>query len=104
METDNRFGYFFLGLGFGTALGLLLAPKSGSETRNYLRSKTQEGTDYLKKQGQELADSATETIERGKRTLQSQVKDFSDAVDAGKQAYRDAVVTSPSPAGSTGST
>jgi gas vesicle protein len=100
METDNRFGYFLLGLGFGTALGLLLAPKSGSETRNYLRSKTQEGTDYLKKQGQDLADSATETIERSKRTLESQVKNFSDAVVAGKRAYREAVETSPSTTGS----
>jgi gas vesicle protein len=96
MEGDNRFGYFFLGFGFGTALGLLLAPKSGSETRNYLRSKTQEGTDYLKKQGQELADSATETIERGKRTVQTQVRNLSDAVGAGKQAYREAVETAPS--------
>jgi len=100
METDNRFGYFFLGVGFGTALGVLLAPKSGSETRNYLRSKTQEGTDYLKKQGQELADRATETIERGKQTLQSQVKNFSDAVDAGKRAYREAAETVPSTTGS----
>src|ERR1022692_2148747 len=54
METDNRVGYFFLGLGLGTAVGLLFAPKSGAESRNYLRSKTQEGTSYLKNQGEQL--------------------------------------------------
>jgi gas vesicle protein len=80
--------------------GLLLRSKSGSETRKYLRSKTQEGTDYLKKQVQELADSATETIERGKRTLESQVKNFADAVGAGKQAYREAVETAQATTGS----
>ena len=102
METDNRVVYFFLGLGLGTAVGLLFAPKSGAESRNYLRSKTQEGTSYLKNQGEQLVNSATETVERGKRTLQDQVKSFSDAVDAGKQAYREVVATSPSTAGSTG--
>ena len=102
METDNRVGYFFLGLGLGTAVGLLFAPKSGAESRNYLRSKTQEGTSYLKNQGEQLVNSATETVDRGKRTLQDQVKSFSDAVDAGKQAYREVVATSPSTAGSTG--
>jgi len=58
METDNRVGYFFLGLGLGTAVGLLVAPKSGAESRNYLRSKTQEGTSYLKNQGEQLVNSA----------------------------------------------
>jgi gas vesicle protein len=101
METYNRFGYFFLGLGVGTAVGLLFAPKSGADSRNYLRSKTQEGTRYLKNQGEQLVNSATETVERGTRTLVDQVRSFSDAVDAGKQAYREAVAT-PSPVGSTG--
>jgi gas vesicle protein len=102
METDNRVVYFFLGLGLGTAVGLLFAPKSGAESRNYLRSKAQEGTSYLKNQGEQLVNSATETVERGKRTLQDQVKSFSEAVDAGKEAYREAVATSPSTVGSTG--
>jgi gas vesicle protein len=97
METDNRFSYFFLGLGLGTAVGLLCAPKSGTDTRNYLRSKTQDGTRYLKDQSQQLVDNATDTIERGKRILQDQVKSVSDAVDVGKQAYRDAVAAPPAP-------
>jgi hypothetical protein len=33
--------------------------------------------------------------------LQDQVKSFSDAVDVGKQAYREAVATSPSTVSST---
>jgi gas vesicle protein len=91
MESDNRFGYFFLGIGLGTAVALLLAPKRGVDTRNYLRSKTQEGTDYLKTQGQEMADGAVNAVDRGKRILRDQAKTVSDAVDAGKRAYRDTV-------------
>jgi gas vesicle protein len=100
MEDDNRFGYFFLGLGLGTAVALLYAPKRGAETRNYLRSKTQQGVDYLQNQGEQLVNSATETVEHGKRTVQNQVKSLADAVEAGKQAYREAVATSPSSPGS----
>jgi gas vesicle protein len=96
MEGDTRFNYFFLGLGLGAVAGLLLAPRRGAESRDYMRLKTQEGADYLKNQGQQLVDSVTETIERGKQAVQDQVKNLSDAVDAGKQAYRDAVEPTPS--------
>jgi gas vesicle protein len=95
MEANNRFSYFFLGLGLGTAVGLLFAPKSGTDSRNYLRSKTQEGATYLKNQGEQLANSAAETVERGKRTLQDEVNNLTNAVDVGKQAYREAVEASP---------
>jgi gas vesicle protein len=48
MEEKNGFGYFLLGLGLGVAAGVLLAPKSGAETREFLRSKAEEGGDYLR--------------------------------------------------------
>jgi gas vesicle protein len=102
VESDNRFGYFFLGLGLGTALALLFGPKSGAETRNFVRAKTQEGATYLKNQGEQLVNNATETLERGKLAVQDTAKSFSDVVDAGKQAYRQMVETSPATAGSTG--
>ena len=94
-DTGNGLGYFFLGLGAGVVVGMLFAPRSGTETRNYLQTKTREGTDYLKKQGEDLADGATATIERGKQQLRNQVNNLSDAIDGGKQAYREAVETTP---------
>ena len=94
-DAGNGLGYFFLGLGVGAAVGILLTPRSGTETRKYLQTKTREGTDYLRQQGQDLLDGATETIERGKQKLRNQVNNLSDAVDAGKQAYRETVETTP---------
>jgi gas vesicle protein len=95
MDSD-KFSYFFLGLGLGVAAALLFAPKSGAETRNYIRSKTQEGTDYLTSQGQDLMNSVTEAVDRSKATIQDQVANVSEAVHAGKQAFRDAVKAVPS--------
>ena len=96
MEDDNKFSYFFLGLGLGVAVGLLFAPKSGPETRELLRSKADEGKDYLKRRSIELRDSANDVIDRGRSSVSRQRDNLTAAVEAGKQAYRDAV-SMPSP-------
>jgi gas vesicle protein len=93
MDDTNRLNYFLLGLGIGTVSGLFFAPKSGTETRNYLQAKARGGTDYVKRQGRELRNRATETLERSTQSFTDQLKSLSDAIDAGKQAYRKAVET-----------
>ena len=93
MEDDNKFSYFFLGLGLGVAVGLLFAPKSGAETRDLLLSKADEGKEYLKRRSEELRDSAAEVVEKGKSAVTRQRDHLSAAVEAGKQAYREAVST-----------
>jgi len=96
MDDDNKFSYFFLGLGLGVAVGLLFAPKSGTETRELLLSKADEGKEYLKRRTVDLRDSANDAIEKGRSAVSKQRDNLSAAVEAGKQAYREAVRT-PSP-------
>lgn len=91
MDEDSKLSFFFLGLGLGVAAGVLFAPKSGSETRDFLLSKANESADLAKRRAQELRDQATETIERGKSTVQRHKESLSAAVDAGRQAYRETV-------------
>lgn len=91
MEDDNKFSYFFLGLGLGVAVGLLFAPKSGAETRDLLLNKAEEGKDYLKRRSTELRETASDAIDKGKRTVSRQRDHLAAAVEAGKQAYREAV-------------
>jgi gas vesicle protein len=104
MEENNGFGYFLLGLGLGVAAGVLLAPKSGAETRDLLLSKANEGTDYLKARADEgkeylrqrtseLRDSASDVVEKGRSTVTKHRDTLTAAVEAGKQAYRDAVTS-----------
>lgn len=95
MEDDNKLSYFFLGLGLGVAVGVLFAPKSGSETRDLLKSRANEGADFVKRRSTELRDQAAEAIDRSKESLRRQKDNLSAAVDAGKQAYREAT-TNPS--------
>ena len=93
MEDDNKLSYFFLGLGLGVAVGVLFAPKSGAETRDFLRSKAEEGTDYVKRRAEDLRDTATDAIDRSKEGIRRHKENLAAAVDAGKQAYREAVRT-----------
>jgi gas vesicle protein len=87
----NGFSSFLLGLGVGVGIGMLFAPKSGQETRELIKNKADEGTDYLKQRSSEIKQTASEWVDKGKDALGRQKSDIADAVEAGKAAYRDAV-------------
>jgi len=87
----NGISAFLLGLGVGVGIGMLFAPKSGEETRELIKNKAEEGTDYIKQRGTEFKQSAAEWVDRGKESLNRQKDSLTDAMEAGKQAYRDAV-------------
>ena len=90
-EEGSKLSYFAFGLGLGLAVGVLFAPKSGEETREYIRAKADEGRDFLKRRGDELRDKAEDAIDRGRSAVNQHRENLSAAVEAGKQAYRDAV-------------
>jgi gas vesicle protein len=102
MEERNGFGYFLLGLGIGVAAGILWAPRTGEETRqlladkagesaDFLRTRAQDGSEYLKQRSDDVKHSAADLYEKGRSTVVRQRETLSAAVEAGKQAYRDAV-------------
>ena len=103
MADDNKLSFFFLGLGLGVAVGVLFAPKSGQETRELLKNKASEGGDYLARQSGALKETAGELIEKGKAALNRQRDTLAEAVEAGKQAYRETINPPAGPdAGSAG--
>ncbi len=87
----NGLSSFLLGLGVGVGIGLLFAPKSGEETRELIKNKAGEGGEFLKQRGSELKDTAATWVDKGKEAVTRQKDTLTDAVEAGKQAYRDAV-------------
>jgi gas vesicle protein len=97
MDDNNNLSYFFLGLGLGVAVGLLFAPKSGPETRDLLLTKADEGREYLRRRTEDLKDSAGDLVDKGRSVLAKQKDQLSSAVEAGKQAYREAVGNTGAP-------
>jgi gas vesicle protein len=80
-------GYFLAGIGVGVILGLLFAPSSGEETREYLRERAEESGDYLKRQAEALRRSGEEMVERGKEYIGQQQAAAEEAVESAKQTY-----------------
>lgn len=97
MDDDNKFSYFFLGLGIGVAVGLLFAPTSGEETRRLIRNKADEGTDYVRRRTDELKGSASDILEKGKTAIKTQREQLQAALDAGRQAYRETTTSNAEP-------
>ena len=94
MENTNRTGAFLMGLGFGTAIGLLLAPKSGSDARLFLQSKGRGAADHLKREGQSLYQRGKEGVQNVQHQVRDRVKHFSHAADAGRLAFQKALHSS----------
>jgi gas vesicle protein len=90
MEKDGL-SCFLLGLGVGVGIGMLFAPKSGQETREIIKNKAGEGTEYIKQRGSEFKDTAAGWVDKSKEAVGRQKETLNDAVEAGKLAYRDAV-------------
>src|SRR5271167_1945525 len=90
--SDNNVGskvsYFLVGLGIGALVGILFAPKSGEETREFLSTKADEGREYAQKKARELRERAEDLIERSKEIISRQKDAVNTAVDAGKQTYK----------------
>ena len=93
----SGFSSFLLGLGVGLGIGMLFAPKAGSDTRQLLKDKAGEGSDYLKQRSTELKGSAGDLLAKGKEALGRQRDTISDAMEAGRQAYRETVNRPPQP-------
>ena len=105
-ENNTGLSYFIVGLGVGVAVGMLMAPRSGEETRqilrskadeskDYLRHKADEGREYVRRRGGELRESANDLVDRSKDAIARQKEQLAMAVEAGKQAYRETVSDHP---------
>jgi gas vesicle protein len=81
--------FFILGAFMGAATALLLAPRSGEETRKIIATKAREGADLIANRSREVAEKTTSYVDKGKELLQQQRDQLSAALEAGKQAYRE---------------
>lgn len=87
-SVGSRVSFFVVGLGIGALIGILFAPKSGEETRDYLSSKADEGRDYAQKKARELRERAEDLLERSKELMARQKDAVTSAVEAGKETYK----------------
>ncbi len=81
---------FLAGLGLGALIGaataLLLAPKSGPETRQDIANAAEELKKKADKVVHDLSESSEELVKKSKELLETTKVKVQSAIDAGKQA------------------
>ena len=87
-NVGSKVTFFLVGLGVGALIGILFAPKSGEETREYLAKRAEEGRDYAQRKARELRERAEDLVERGKEVAGKQKDSIAAAVEAGREAYQ----------------
>jgi gas vesicle protein len=74
MSSGNNIGAVFIallaGLAIGAALGVLFAPKSGKDTRNYLMDKGEKIMEMGKDTVTDVVEKTKDLVESGKQTIE----------------------------------
>jgi gas vesicle protein len=96
-RDGNSFLWFLAGLGVGAVVGVLYAPHSGNETRDVLRTKAEEGREYMRDRARQAKEQASDWVDRGKDVLNQQKEQFRAAYEAGRQAYSEATTEGTTP-------
>jgi len=89
-EEKNVVVNFLAGLGIGALIGaataLMLAPKSGAETRQDLVNASDELKTKANKVVQELTESSEELVKKSKELIETTKEKVQTAIESGKQA------------------
>jgi gas vesicle protein len=92
-RDSNSLLWFLAGLGIGAVAGVLYAPRSGDETRQALRTKAEDGREFVRDRARQAREQANTWADRGREVLNQQKEQFKSAYEAGRQAYQEATTT-----------
>src|SRR5579863_8198338 len=65
-RDGNSFLWFLAGVGIGAVAGVLYAPRSGDETREALRSKAEDGKEFVRDRAKQAREQAANWADRGR--------------------------------------
>ena len=81
MEENGNLGWFVAGAALGAVVALLLAPKSGKDTRKYLSKTTKTTREAMESSGRDMMDRGKELYDRGRKI----VEDAGDLFERGRK-------------------
>lgn len=89
-NRGNNIGWFLSGLSVGAVAAILYAPKSGRETRKAIATGLDGGREHLASLGRDARQQVSDWVDSGKKTVAGAKRQGTAAVDAGREAIRDA--------------
>ena len=90
-REDSGIGSLLLGMALGAGIALLLAPRSGSETRRMIGSRARNTTDRIRDAAANIADDVTDRVNDVRGEVAQRVGAARDAVRRGQEHVLDAV-------------
>ena len=96
-RDGSSFIWFLAGLGLGGLVGILYAPRAGSETREDLKARAEQGREYVRSRAREAREQATDWVDKGRDVVTQQKDQFRAAYEAGRQAYQEATTETAPP-------
>jgi gas vesicle protein len=84
----NKSVWFMTGLGLGALAGILLAPKSGRETRKAIATGVEDGLQHVKALGRDTRERVSSVMDLAKRSLVRRKQQAGAAIYAAKKVLR----------------
>lgn len=89
-NRNNAIGWFLAGLGLGAVGAILIAPKSGRETRKAIVTKVDDGRKFVASLGKDAREQVSGWVDSGKKMVAGTKRQVKAAVDTGREAIQDA--------------
>jgi len=90
-DTAGYLGWFFLGAAAGAAAALLLAPKTGAETRGLLAEQGGDVARRAREFAEQTQGRAGEWLDKSREVFEEQTERLMSAFEAGKDAMREEI-------------
>jgi gas vesicle protein len=90
-DAAGYLGWFFLGTLAGAAAALLLAPKTGRETRELLAERGGELFKKAQEKAGETQGLASDLLDKGRDYLEEQTQRLASAFEAGRAAMKEEI-------------
>jgi gas vesicle protein len=94
-DAAGYLGWFFLGGMLGAVAALLMAPKTGRETREILTERGNEVAKRAQEMANEAQGRAGEWFDKSRELFEEQTQRLMTAFEAGKDAMRDEIRKTP---------
>jgi len=94
-DAAGYLGWFFLGGMLGAAAALLMAPRTGRETREILAERSNEVAKRAQAMATDAQGRAGEWFDKSRELFEEQTQRLMTAFEAGKDAMRDEIRKTP---------
>jgi gas vesicle protein len=89
-NRTNNISWLLAGLGLGSVVAILFAPKSGRDTRKAIVTAVDDGREYLASLGRDARQQVSDRVDSGKKIVVGTKRQVNAAVDAGREAIHEA--------------